>query len=1185
VSITERLFAAVAGHTRLAIVAMLVLVAGVSAGAPMVESVTNLDQFQSESAAGDKLEYIEANFTADGDTTVAQVVVQGENVLSEASLLATLRYQERLRDTEVVNRTLVAEDPVSGVANAVATAAYQNDRARELQQRAAGLERDGQQLNESFAALQRDRQQLNESFAALQRDRQQLNATLDALEAALVGLGENPSASVDAAFAEVRNATAVDLGDEQFATFQRAARQLREADSEAAAGAAIDLGTRGVLAEDLDALAARGEELESQAEALEARGAELEARAEELETRARALERERRQRRVAPDLSLAEQREQIEAANATELAAAIEAVLGGERVEAVGGTDTPLALMPTDYEVGSTSADATVLVVTQERELDAAVQGAAGQGVIDAQLAMRQIGAAADDDLAYAVLGNGIIAHEIDASMEDSLLIVAPLALLFVLVTLTVAYRDLIDILLGVFGIGAVLAMTFGFMGWLGIDFGQLFVAIPVLLIGLSIDYAIHVFMRHREQREVQSDLREAMGAALAGVGIALVFVTATTATGFLSNVSSPVPPIQEFGVVAAAGIVFALLVFCVLVPALKIELDELLEGWGLDRQKRAFGTGGGRFSRALSAGEVAARRVPAVVLLLVLVLTAAGVYGGLQVDTSFEQEEFLADDPPEWMTELPEPFTPETYTAKSTIDVVGDRFLGSGSNVELLIEGDVTQPATLERLDDTQREAVALPAAASLATGTAAIDSPLTVMRSVARTNESFNGTFAAADTDGDGVPDRDVEAVYDALFAVAPDAAGEYVHRTPDGEYRALRMLVGVRGAASNDEVTEQMQWLAADLDGDGLTATATGSVVLNTIVGDQLLDTVVESLGITLVVVFLFLMIAYRITDGSATLGAVTLLPVAFAAAWIGGSMFLLGIPFNVITGMILSLTIGIGVAYSIHVSERYTLELERQSSVTPAMRSAVTGTGGALLGSAATTVGGFGVLVLAILPPLRQFGLITALSIVYAFVGSVLVLPTLLLGWTRVAGPQWAKDELAGDAAADSTGAAAFRTLSAESVRPGRSVDVETMVTDVRGRLVLRETVTGGSVTVEGASPEPAQVVEQGETVYVAWDEPVDTAVVYYAVGAPAEATHGETVEFDGVVFTAGGTVPVSSDERVTVVTGAVEGINIQGEVTAGDLAAAARYLADGRITRGQFERVYRAWATGENDGEP
>lgn len=52
---------------------------------------------------------------------------------------------------------------------------------------------------------------------------------------------------------------------------------------------------------------------------------------------------------------------------------------------------------------------------------------------------------------------------------------------------------------------------------------------------------------------------------------------------------------------------------------------------------------------------------------------------------------------------------------------------------------------------------------------------------------------------------------------------------------------------------------------------------------------------------------------------------------------------------------------------------------------------------------TTAGGFGVLMFAIVPPIAQFGLVSALSIVYAFVATVLVLPSLLVLWTHYAAP--------------------------------------------------------------------------------------------------------------------------------------------------------------------------------------
>jgi len=528
--------------------------------------------------------------------------------------------------------------------------------------------------------------------------------------------------------------------------------------------------------------------------------------------------------------------------------------------------------------------------------------------------------------------------------------------------------------------------------------------------------------MRHREERhddDTPSSVRGSMRVALAGVGVALVWVTATTVIGFLSNLTSPVPPIQDFGVVSSVGILAALLVFGVLIPALKVEIDGFLESRGWDRKKRAFGTGGGRFSKVLSVGSTAARKAPVVLLVLTLVVTAAGAYGGSQVDTSFNQEDFLAEDPADWMKDLPEPFAPGEYTAKENLGYVNERFVREDSQAQLLLEGEVASDGALERVQAARDAAAGKDVTRILPNDRPAIQGPLAAMQSVAAQNEEFAETFRGADTDGDGVPDQNVAGVYDAFYDAAPQQAERYVSRTESGDYEAVRMVVSIDGGASGGDVTAQMRDVAEAASGDGIEATATGSKILNKIVQDQLLETVVQSLLITLVAVFAFLMVTYRITDGSATLGAVTLLPVVLSVAWILGTMYLVGIPFNVLTGMITSLTVGLGVAYSIHLSERYVQELERNDTVWEAMQTAVTGTGGALLGSAATTVGGFGVLAFAILPPLQQFGIITGLTIVYAFLASVLVLPSLLALWTKYLGPEWTNSDFGSAATPETT----------------------------------------------------------------------------------------------------------------------------------------------------------------------
>ncbi|NUB93132.1 MMPL family transporter [Haloterrigena sp. SYSU A121-1] len=1003
-SAPDRIADAVTNHSRIVIVVLLLLTAAVGVGMPMVDQSSSLDQFESQSDEAQALERIQGNsengvdpyFATEGDenTTSVQVIVRGDgdNVLARESLVSSLEFQQELRNDESINATLAENRSITGVENLVAFTAISGD----LAEREAVLETG---LNDT---LELQREYLNRTAAgdeqAAAETEAEINATIE------------------------QTVEAAALGDERAAEYEELVQQAREVES-----------GRWEIERETDTYEA-SEEYRN-----------LTANLEQIRLGATTgiFEAEYTQLQEGT-VPLEDQLEALESLDDEEYERVVQQTLS----DGDGQENVALALMPSSYEPGSTEAETRMTSVTQSTQSDAAGGGMGGGAIsdriVESQLEIRDLANAQEED--YIVFGGGIITDEIDRSMGDSLAIVGPFALLFVVVALLIAYRDLIDIVLGVVGIVAVLVWTFGFMGWADIAFNQMFVAVPVLLIGLSIDYAIHVFMRHREQREEDGrtgSVRGSMKVALAGVGAALIWVTATTVIGFLSNLVSPIGPIREFGIVSSVGIVAALIIFGALIPAMKVELDEFLESRGYDRRKRAFGTGGGRFSEVLTVGSTAARKAPLVVLALVLLLSIGGAYGATQVDTSFQEEDFLAESPPAWTDNLPGGMSPGEYQAKDDLDFVNQHFQREDSQAQILVEADgggVDDPELLEQMNRTRDEAAASDVVYTMANGEADIQDPLSTMETVAGQNESFNESFRAADTDDDGVPDENVSALYDQLFETDEEAASQVLHRTDDGEYDATRMIVGIQGGASAADTTSEMRTLADDVEdgSDGRwTAIATGTPIVNHIVEQDLLDTVLESLMITLVAVFVFLSVAYWATGDSAALGTVTLLPVAFTVSWILGTMYLIGMPFNVLTGMITSLTIGLGVAYSIHVSDRYTLELERQGNVWSALRTTVTGTGGALLGSAATTVGGFGTLAFAILPALRQFGIITGLTITYAFLASVIVLPSLLVLWTRYLGP---------DVSFDAPGSPAGTATASDG---GRETGTETdMTTDAR-----------------------------------------------------------------------------------------------------------------------------------------
>lgn len=656
-----------------------------------------------------------------------------------------------------------------------------------------------------------------------------------------------------------------------------------------------------------------------------------------------------------------------------------------------------LSLLPASYEPGSTTAESHRMVFrfeTDGTDDSAGVPSDAQRALYDA--------AAEHDEPNYFTFGDHAVADLNQQMVSNTTMLILPIALALILGILAFTYRDFVDVVVGMIGVVVSILWMFGILGWLGVPAGMTMIIGPVMIAGLSIDFGFHVFMRYREQRGNDEGIRPPMTRSLRSVAVAVALVTATTAIGFLSNVVNPVTSIRDMAIGITLGVLSALVIFVTLVPALKIGIDGLLERVGFDRRKRPLGYGS-YLGRILGGSVTLARRAAPVVIVIALVAGTAGAvaWPALEQESFQQRTESVAD----WKTELPGPMAWEESEFVENRLYVAEQYQSSDDGAgrsEILIEGDVTADGSLEQLDrgaETARET----GVAFDQQGVESVVSPLSVMATAAEDNESFAATLESADTDDDGVPDRDLESVYDHLFEVAPAKAGQVIERTEEGEYRSLRMLVTVDRGDTYDERADGMQEAAAAIeDGDAdLTATAAGLAAVTQAELGEVTEGILYVLLLALGVIAVALIGIYRLSEGSATLGAVTVVPIALVAGLVIGSMYLLDVPLTLLTALLMSLVIGLGIDYNIHLSDRFAQELGRHGGVYEALEAAVVGTGGALLGSTLTSSAAFVALLLHPHPQFQSLGLLVVLALVTSFLVSVFVLPSMLALWARYA----------------------------------------------------------------------------------------------------------------------------------------------------------------------------------------
>jgi uncharacterized protein len=127
------------------------------------------------------------------------------------------------------------------------------------------------------------------------------------------------------------------------------------------------------------------------------------------------------------------------------------------------------------------------------------------------------------------------------------------------------------------------------------------------------------------------------------------------------------------------------------------------------------------------------------------------------------------------------------------------------------------------------------------------------------------------------------------------------------------------------------------------------------------------------------------------GSHRRALLALAPLAVGLTWMVGAMALLGIRVNFMNIFVMTMVIGIGVDYGVHLLHRWW-----ESDGAP---ESLSETSKAIAVAALTTVVGFGSLVQSHFPGLRSVGAAAILGAVCTAVASITVLPVLLARFRR------------------------------------------------------------------------------------------------------------------------------------------------------------------------------------------
>ena len=613
------------------------------------------------------------------------------------------------------------------------------------------------------------------------------------------------------------------------------------------------------------------------------------------------------------------------------------------------------------------------------------------QRIIDAEWKISDVAAASEGPLSVRSLSTVVIEDVYKRETTEGMGPLVGMALLVIAALTLVFMRSPSDLLFTLAGLIIALIWIIGAEGWLGPHAlgligppNSLTSMVPIIVISLTVDYAIQIVSHYREQRHLGETVTEAARKGLNNVTVPLALAGVTTIVSLLVSLFSPISIVGDFGVVAGLGVGLTLIVMLTLVPAGRTIIDRRRQSRRKLKAPRLIATAlPGVSWLAERLGRSLTRR-PAPYLLAMLAITIVLGFQARGLSSEFHIRDIL----------------PRDSTVVEDLDSIDAATGGSTEMVSVLVKAEATEIRTLlnvRALTDAFADEDSRPSAAV----GPILASYETLLRDwthdSGQPGDKYDPELAAlfqrasADLELDA---QLMQELLDRIQAKDPTLAN-LLANDPNGSDAILLQFP----AYQNDPVASKaiQEEIEALWFGEVDSITATSQQITSITVTDAITERQTEAVFTIIAAALTVLALFFWITARQPALAIIAVGPIVLALVSVLGTMALLGIPYSLVTSIIAALSIGIGVDYTIHMIHRYREEYARERNPEEAAIRTLGTTGSALLGSALTTGLGIGTLMASPLAASQHFAITAAITIIYSLIATILVVPPAMTLW--------------------------------------------------------------------------------------------------------------------------------------------------------------------------------------------
>jgi len=540
---------------------------------------------------------------------------------------------------------------------------------------------------------------------------------------------------------------------------------------------------------------------------------------------------------------------------------------------------------------------------------------------------------------------------------------------------------------------------TLGLIGATNYEVTMTVIIVGPILLALGVSYGLHITNRYAEETGSKS---EKMKASLTSTGRAVFLSAVTTVIGFISLVLTPMAPIQTVGIALSVGIVIVYILTMFMVPNLTLLLD-------LKKTKhpplKAFDT----------LVDVPVKRNRAVIVGFILLILVSGTIGRVNVQENIDLLGMApeGESPVIKMKQYSSEFEAgQVGMVLVNANVSGDLNDGESDNDDpaLILNMIDDMESGLNEIENTTAVSVVFLMKASGIQVTASGEQINELMQAIPcggselcedskataevllNRSASVDGSFwdALNDPDSFGLPGSQQSQIFllDVFYASLTKETREiFVNEDFDRTliYVDMPFIPVADTSKSVDAVNERAALFQGPFGetAEELTGVAATAIEVNKlIVGSQW-----TSLGFAII----FTLIVLAVVFGDIRYSIWTTSPVIATVALQWLVMWRMDVPLSLVTVMIGSILVGVGVDFSIHIANR----IKELGGGIPAIRNAAVGTGMSLFEAATVTSLGMFTAYSIPIPEIKPFVTVILILLWVAAASALILLPAIFI----------------------------------------------------------------------------------------------------------------------------------------------------------------------------------------------